>query len=217
MIINKTKQNKNQITVDENRKKPKDAKTKKTIASQENKLKILTRDLYLMQMPSNFFLVLVFVSAYGFLSSLYDAYVVAQLPFEPFSLLQNITHRGLPGHNARDCSMTFLLIMCSMSLRTNLKKYLGFAPNVSTNPWMPNMDDWDDFDQSIVSGADCHVYVRFTDDDPTSSGATWSDWERLEAAEFNNRAFEFYALLTRESTDINLLVDELGVDAETIT
>ena len=73
----------------------------------------------------------------------YDAYVVAQLPFVPFSLLQKVTHRGLPGDNYQECSMTFLLVIGSLSIRANVKKYLNFAPNIATNPFMPNMDDWD--------------------------------------------------------------------------
>eukprot|EP01084_Bolivina_argentea_P103020 184560_1 len=123
--------------------KTKDPKLKKQIKSMEDQLKIYSRDLYIMQMPSNFFLILLFVSAYGFLSALYESYPVAKLPFEPPSLLTRMTHRGLPGDDYSECSMTFILVICSMAIRPNVKKYLGFAPETSNNPWMPNMDDWD--------------------------------------------------------------------------
>lgn len=91
--------------------------------------------------------------------------------------------------------------------------------NTATNidDRLDNIDDWDDFDQSLEDGADCLVYVRHTDDNPAGSPVNWSTWERLESAEFEARAFEFYAMLTRDSADINILVDELGVDAETVT
>ena len=126
--------------------KTKDPKLKKQISSLEDKLKIKSRDLYVMQLPSNFFLVLLFVSAYGFLSAIYDSYAVAKLPFEPLSVLTRMTHRGLPGDDYSECSMTFILILSSMAIRPNVKKYLGFAPQTNTNPWMPSdwADDWDD-------------------------------------------------------------------------
>jgi len=63
----------------------------------------------------------------------------ALLPFEPFSLLTKVTHRNLPSNNYQQCSMTFILIISSMSIRTNLKKWLGFAPRQQINAWMP---DW---------------------------------------------------------------------------
>ena len=55
----------------------------------------------------------------------FEADVVAKLPFVPFGILQNITHRGLPGEDYTDCSMTFMLVLCSMSIRTNIAKILG--------------------------------------------------------------------------------------------
>jgi hypothetical protein len=39
-----------------------------------------------------------------------------------------MSHRGLPGNDPTDCSMVFLYFLCSMSIRTNLQKLLGFAP-----------------------------------------------------------------------------------------
>ena len=77
------------------------------------------------------------------------------------------------------------------------------------------MDDWDDFDQSSAMGADAFIYERHTDDDPTGS-PDWSEWNRLDSAEFEARAFEFYIALSRNSTDYNILVSDLGVDVEDI-
>ena len=92
-----------------------------------------------------------------------------------------------------------------------------FNQTTNIDDRLDNMDSWDDFDQSLEDGADCIVEVRHTDDDPTGSPVSWSTWERLESAEFEARAFEFRATLTRDSVDINILLDELGVDAETVT
>ena len=114
----------------------------KTIDKIDHKLKLLTRDLYMMQLPSNFILMLVFVCGYGFLSQLFDAFVIAKLPFEPFSLLTKLTHRNLPGNDNTDCAFVFMLVMCSMSIRASIKKFLGFSPKgQSFNAFMPEWEE----------------------------------------------------------------------------
>jgi len=91
-----------------------------------------------------------------------------------------------------------------------------FDTSTNIDDRLDNMDDWEDFDQSLVTGADAQVYVRHTDDDPGGSPVTWSAWEKLDSAEFEARAFEFYVHLTRESLDYNILVDELGIDVDEV-
>jgi sulfur carrier protein ThiS len=81
---------------------------------------------------------------------------------------------------------------------------------------LDNIDSWEDFDGSLEAGADAKVYVRHTDDDPAGSPVTWSEYERLESAEFVARGFEFYAELSADSEDKNILVHELGVDVEEV-
>jgi len=79
-----------------------------------------------------------------------------------------------------------------------------------------NIDDWEDFDATLNGGADAKVFVRHTDDDPASSPVSWSSWERLDSAEFEARAFQFYALLDRESQDYNIAINELGINVDEI-
>ena len=52
---------------------------------------------------------------------------MAKLPFEPFSLIQGITHRGLEGTDMTDCSMIFVYILSNISLRPIITKVLGFG------------------------------------------------------------------------------------------
>ena len=51
-------------------------------------------------------------------------------------------HRNLLGENYTDCSFIFLYILCTMSIRQNLQKALGFAPSRAaskqTNMWGPD-------------------------------------------------------------------------------
>ncbi|KAJ0795292.1 putative integral membrane protein EMC3/TMCO1 [Helianthus annuus] len=42
--------------------------------------------------------------------------------------MQKMSHRGLSGDDMTDCSMAFFYFLCSISIRTNLQKFLGFSP-----------------------------------------------------------------------------------------
>ncbi len=53
----------------------------------------------------------------SFVSCRFDGHVVAKLPFEPFSLIQGLSHRNLMGTDPTDCSFIFLYILCTMSIR----------------------------------------------------------------------------------------------------
>ncbi|KAF3619596.1 hypothetical protein FXO38_32861 [Capsicum annuum] len=105
----------------------KKSKTKK-IDRVESSLKESTRDLSLFKFKSGFVVAFVLFMVFGFLNSLFEGKVVAKLPFVPFRLVQKMSHRGLPGDDMTDCSMAFLYFLCSISIRTNLQKFLGFAP-----------------------------------------------------------------------------------------
>jgi len=79
---------------------------------------------------------------------------------------------------------------------------------------LENIDKWVSVDATLTGGADAKVYVRHTDDDPAVSPAAWSAWERLDSAEFEARAFQFYILVERDSADYNILISELGIDVD---
>ncbi|KAK4725507.1 hypothetical protein R3W88_028286 [Solanum pinnatisectum] len=105
----------------------KKSKTKK-IDRVETSLKESTRDLSLFKFKSGFVVAVVLFMVFGFLNSVFEGKVVAKLPFVPFRLVQKMSHRGLPGDDMTDCSMAFLYFLCSISIRTNLQKFLGFSP-----------------------------------------------------------------------------------------
>lgn len=50
-------------------------------------------------------------------SASFDGRVVAKLPFEPFGIVQSVSHRNLMGKDVTDCSFLFLYILCTMSIR----------------------------------------------------------------------------------------------------
>ncbi|XP_074562700.1 uncharacterized protein LOC141819256 [Curcuma longa] len=94
----------------------------------ETSLKDATRDLSLSKFKSGGVVAAVLFIVFGILNSLFEGRAVAKLPFRPIPLVLKMSHRGLPGTDPTDCSMVFLYFLCSISIRTNLQKLLGFAP-----------------------------------------------------------------------------------------
>lgn len=77
------------------------------------------------------------------------------------------------------------------------------------------IDDWADFDGSISGDGDAQIWCRYTTDDPAGS-PTWSAWNRLSVGEFNQRAFQFEALLSSLDPAYNIYVQELSVAVSTV-
>ncbi|XP_020576235.1 calcium load-activated calcium channel-like [Phalaenopsis equestris] len=94
----------------------------------ETSLKESTRDLSLSKFKSGFVVAVVLFVIFGLLNSMFEGRAVAKLPFSPVSFVLKMSHRGIRGNDATDCSMAFLYFLCSISIRTNLQKFLGFAP-----------------------------------------------------------------------------------------
>ncbi|KAF5768680.1 putative integral membrane protein EMC3/TMCO1 [Helianthus annuus] len=105
----------------------KKSKTKK-IDRVESSLKESSRDLSLFKLKSGGVVALVLFVVFGFLNNLFEGKAVAKLPFVPIRIVQKMSHRGLSGDDMTDCSMAFLYFLCSISIRTNLQKFLGFSP-----------------------------------------------------------------------------------------
>ncbi|XP_035544528.1 calcium load-activated calcium channel-like [Juglans regia] len=105
----------------------KKSKTKK-MDRVETSLKESSRDLSLFKFKSGAVVALVLFVVFGLLNSLFEGKVVAKLPFSPVRIVMKMSHRGLQGDDPTDCSMAFLYFLCSISIRTNLQKFLGFSP-----------------------------------------------------------------------------------------
>ncbi|RAL50005.1 unnamed protein product [Cuscuta campestris] len=105
----------------------KKSKSKK-IDRVETTLKESSRDLSLFKFKSGFVVAVVLFLVFGFLNNLFEGKPVAKLPFVPIRLVQKMSHCGLPGEDMTDCSMAFLYFLCSISIHTNLQKFLGFSP-----------------------------------------------------------------------------------------
>lgn len=76
------------------------------------------------------------------------------------------------------------------------------------------IDEWLDFDGTAGGGAaDAWLEVRETDDDPAGAPA-WSAWKRLDASEFNARAFQFRLQMISSDPAYNQHVTVLRVTAD---
>ncbi|XKL68147.1 hypothetical protein PGB90_003638 [Kerria lacca] len=106
-----------------------DKQQKKKIEREEERLKNNNRDMSFVKMKSMLAIGFVFTALLGMFNSIFDGRVVAFLPFQPISLVQNLTHRNLPGEDYTECSFIFLYILSTMSIRQNIQKLLGFAPS----------------------------------------------------------------------------------------
>ena len=102
---------------------------KKKIERVEEKLKSHNRDLSMVKMKSMFAIGFTFTALMGMFNSIFDGRIVAKLPFTPIPFLQGLSHRNVRGEDYTDCSFIFFYILCTMSIRQNIQKILGFAPS----------------------------------------------------------------------------------------
>ncbi|XP_053206222.1 calcium load-activated calcium channel-like [Panonychus citri] len=116
-----------------------DKQQKKKLEREEEKLKNHNRDLSLVKMKSMFAIGLAFTALLSMFNSIFDGRIVAKLPFEPISLIQGLSHRNISGNDYTDCSFIFLYILCTMSIRQNIQKILGFAPSRAASKQTANI------------------------------------------------------------------------------
>ena len=89
----------------------------------------------------------------------------------------------------------------------------GIYPTDLWDSRTDNIDTWQDIDGGVVDQVNAELYVRKTDDDPSSS-PTYSAWQPLANGVLKARAFQFKAVLTSSDPAQNILVDELGYKAQ---
>jgi hypothetical protein len=81
------------------------------------------------------------VSFLTFVKISFDGRIIAKLPFEPFSLLQGMTHRNLPGTDFTECGFLFIYVLASMTIRASIQKYLGWTQAQPSMFQMPEMEE----------------------------------------------------------------------------
>ena len=105
----------------------------KKVKKQENDLKYLNFTMMLTKMVSMFIIGLFTVFFISLFNGLFQGIVVAKLPFVPFRLLIGMSHNGILSNDLTDCAFMFLYVLCNISFRPIIQKFLGFAPPRNTN------------------------------------------------------------------------------------
>ena len=128
-------------------------------------------------MKSMFAIGLAFTSLLSMFNSIFDGKVVAKLPFTPVSWIQGLSHRNLMGHDYTDCSFIFLYILCTMSIRQNIQKALGFAPSRAaskqTSMWTPDPNKYKWWNMFQVLKLDKVVQLV------SSEKISWYSWKYM--------------------------------------
>ena len=109
----------------------------KKVARTEETLKAMSQQLSASKMKNTFIIAIFMIAVITTMSNSYHARVIAKLPFEPFSLLQGMTHRGLPGNDSTDCSMIFIYVLSSYIIRADIQKFFDLNPKTSYSIWDP--------------------------------------------------------------------------------
>ncbi len=100
----------------------------KGVARMESELKDATSKMNGMKLTTNIGSAIAFFFLYRQVAAYWTGVAVATLPFYPLRIVQNLSHRGVPGNNLRDCSFGLIYTLCTMGLKQNIPKLLGVTP-----------------------------------------------------------------------------------------
>jgi calcium load-activated calcium channel len=107
----------------------------KVVSHLEEEVKKATTEMNGMKFKTNIASSLAFFVLYRYVSSSYSGTVVARLPFLPFKMLSNFTHRGIDGDDLHDCGFGLIYSLATMAVKQNVPKLLGFtAPRSAFDP-----------------------------------------------------------------------------------
>eukprot|EP00325_Prymnesiales_sp_UTEX-LB-985_P033355 CAMPEP_0174721842 /NCGR_PEP_ID=MMETSP1094-20130205/37314_1 /TAXON_ID=156173 /ORGANISM="Chrysochromulina brevifilum, Strain UTEX LB 985" /LENGTH=198 /DNA_ID=CAMNT_0015922607 /DNA_START=21 /DNA_END=614 /DNA_ORIENTATION=+ len=118
-------------------KKGKDGKKNKEdkkLVMLERDYDIANRDLMIIKTRSNMITAIFHLFMFFSLKASYEGLIIARLPFVPLSFVSSVSHRSLPGTDMQDCGMIFVYMLCSMSIKPNLQKFLGHTPPKTALP-----------------------------------------------------------------------------------
>jgi predicted phage tail protein len=90
----------------------------------------------------------------------------------------------------------------------------GFYPSDLFDSRTAQLDTWTDFEGSEANDVDAQLFVRRTQDDPSSSNPTYTDFEPFSSGRFKARGFQFRTVLTSNDPAQDIRVFELGYTAK---
>ena len=96
-----------------------------------------------------------------------------------------------------------------IDLRTILKTR-AYEPGNLWDDRLEDIDLWDDIDGDDLGAANCSLYVRTTNDNPSGS-PTWGLWQPFVNNTTRGRGFQFKVEATSNNPAQNVVIEELGV------
>ena len=99
----------------------------------------------------------------------------------------------------------------SLDLKRHLST-IGYLPADLLDSRSAEVDTYADWDGE-VQHVDAKMYIRKTDNDPASGGASWSSWQEFVNGTFKARGFEFKTTMTSSDADESIKITELGYSA----
>ena len=89
----------------------------------------------------------------------------------------------------------------------------AFFPDANIDTRAEKIKKWPDFDGDGVDSVDAQLYMKKTNDDPSSSNPSYTPWRKFVSGTFKGRGFKFKAELTSEDVAQNIKIVELGYKA----
>ena len=89
----------------------------------------------------------------------------------------------------------------------------AFFPDANIDTRAEKIKKWPDFDGDGVDSVDAQLYMKKTNDDPSSSNPSYTPWRKFVSGTFKGRGFKFKAELTSEDVAQNIKIIELGYKA----
>lgn len=89
-------------------------------------------------------------------------------------------------------------------------KTRAYEPGNTWDERLGLIDLWDDIDGDDLGAANCELYVRTTDDNPSGT-PTWKAWQPFVNNTNRGRGFQFKVVATSSNPAQNVVIEELGV------
>ena len=90
-------------------------------------------------------------------------------------------------------------------------KTRAYEPGNTWDERLELIDLWDDIDGDDLGAANCDLYVRATNDNPSGT-PTWKDWQPFVNNTHRGRGFQFKVIATSNNPAQNVVIEELGVE-----
>lgn len=98
----------------------------KKIKHLEDEIALFSRNVSMMSMKSNMITMFCTLVINQLMKSYFMNCVVCKIPFEPFSLVTSMSHRGLETEDMTDGSYTFVYWLSTLVFRDVINKWFGF-------------------------------------------------------------------------------------------